>query len=210
MSYLFNLPDELKYTIFAFFDSKEIVRLYSRKYSDINSIFDSDKFWILKFNEESLPILYNNSSYSGWLDEYKRLKYSKEVTIQSFDRLNHSYNNPYNYLWCFASDLKFLDLIFSVIDDKKLINEIYNESIYNSNYTGSLADIIFFTFDAKDLHYHMYYKNFMEFDSDKHQILTDAVLLAKEYNKIHDILLKMEFYGINLEVNLEYIINKFR
>ena len=92
-NYLFNLPDELKYTIFSFFDSKEIVRLYSRKYSDINSIFDSDKFWILKFNQESLPILYNNSSYSGWLDEYKRLKYSKEVTIESFETLNRAYNN---------------------------------------------------------------------------------------------------------------------
>ena len=204
MSYLFNLPDELKYTIFSLFDIQEITRLYSLEDSVLNSILNSSQYWIFKFNFESLPIFYNNNSYTGWLDEYIRIKKSiiKIKSKEDLKDMNLYYSdNVIVYLWCTVDSINNMDLVFSSMNNKQLIDKIYNKSI---NDRLRLDDSVIYRYSTNIFFFaiinnrkHLYYRDFSQFyksDSGK-GILFNAILITKDYDEIYYILLKLYFYN---------------
>jgi len=186
MNYLSQMPQEIKCVIFSYLYPAYIVKLYSYGDIEYNSIFEKSSFWYIKFKNENLPILRNNTQYCSWLSEYLHVT----KTVEHTKKVMSKYLVKQERLNCPIGKIINLEDVFTGLNiNWSLFNELYNES-KSLEFRGVSIRRNYYIEIYFDKSNGVYTAEFVSEESSKGKIV-----LTNKFDDVYNIIFKLIYHG---------------
>lgn len=151
-----------------------------------NSIFENSNFWYIKFKNENLQILRNNTYYSSWLSEYLHVTKSVEHT----KKVTGKYLVKQERLFIPIGKVINLEDVFAGLNiDWSLFDELYNES-KSLEFRGANIRRNYYIEIYFDKSNGVYTAEFVSGESSKRKIV-----LTNKFDDVYNIIFKLIYHG---------------